>query len=112
VRAGYTFIRNNKFTQEPIKDADIGIGRSTANQYSGLPLIRIAPAAGGVIIGTAATIDGRAGPTVATFADTVSLNQGRHFLRIGSEIRVITKSTSMFRTPSAAKSISRTSIVS
>ena len=87
VRAGYTFIRNNTFPQEPIKDSDVGIGRSTANQYPGLPLIRIAPAAGGVIIGTAATIDGRAAPTVATFADTVSLNQGRHFLRIGGEIR-------------------------
>jgi hypothetical protein len=58
VRAGYTFIRNNTFPQEPIKDSDVGIGRSTANQYPGLPLIRIAPAAGGVIIGTAATIDG------------------------------------------------------
>jgi Carboxypeptidase regulatory-like domain/TonB dependent receptor len=86
-RAGYTFIRNNTFPKEPIKDSDVGIARSTAGQYPGLPLIRIAPAAGGVIIGTAATIDGRATPTVATFADTLSLNQGQHFLRVGAEIR-------------------------
>ena len=86
-RAGYTFIRNNTFPQEPINDSNVGIARSNANQFPGLPLIRIAPAAGGVIIGTAATIDGRAAPTVATFADTVSLSQGRHFLRTGAEIR-------------------------
>jgi hypothetical protein len=86
-RAGYTFIRNDTSPHEPVNDSDVGIARSTANQYPGLPLIRIAPAAGGVIIGTAATIDGRAAPTVATFADTVSLSQGQHFLRTGAEIR-------------------------
>src|SRR5262249_35286079 len=87
VRAGYTFIRNDTSPHEPVNDSDIGIARSTASQYPGLPLIRIAPAAGGVIIGTAATIDGRAAPTVATFADTLSLSQGRHFFRMGAEIR-------------------------
>lgn len=86
-RAGYTFIRNDTSPQEPVNDADIGIARSTAKQYPGLPLIRIAPAAGGIIIGTAATIDGRAAPTVATFADTLSLSQTRHFLRMGAETR-------------------------
>lgn len=86
-RAGYTFIRNDTFPHEPVNDSDIGIARSTAGQYPGLPLIRIAPAAGGIITGTAATIDGRAAPTVATFADTVSSTHGRHFLRTGAEIR-------------------------
>jgi len=86
-RAGYTFIRNDTSPHEPLNDSDLGIARSTAHQYPGLPLIRIAPAAGGVIVGTAATIDGRAAPTVATFADTLSISQGRHFVRIGAEIR-------------------------
>jgi len=86
-RAGYTFIRNDTSPHEPVNDSDIGIARSTASEYPGLPLIRIAPAAGGVIIGTATTIDGRAAPTVATFADTLSFSQGRHFFRMGAEIR-------------------------
>lgn len=41
-RVGYNFVRNNSFPQEPIKDSEVGIRRSNADSFPGLPLIRIA----------------------------------------------------------------------
>jgi len=85
-RIGYNAHRNYFAPQEPVKDSDVGIRRANANALPGLPLIRIAPAAGGVIIGTQTNIT-PAFPSVATFADTVWFRRDKHALRAGAEVR-------------------------
>src|SRR3989442_3322034 len=52
-RIGYNFIRVDNAPDEPVKDSDVGISRANANIFPGLPLIRIAPNAGGIGFGTA-----------------------------------------------------------
>src|SRR5581483_10654873 len=86
-RVGYNFIRVDAFPQEPINDADIGIRRANAGDFPGLPLMRIAPAAGGVVIGTSPTIDVKAVAPSTTLADTLSISKGKHFIRAGAEFR-------------------------
>ncbi len=86
-RFGYNFIRVDAFPQQPIKDAEIGIRRANASTFPGLPLIRVAPAAGGFIIGTSPTIDVLATAPSTTLADTLSLIKGKHAIRLGTEIR-------------------------
>ncbi len=85
-RIGYNAHRNYAVSQEPVKDSDVGIRRANANALPGLPLIRIAPAAGGVIIGTQTNISPTI-PSVATFVDTVWIRRGKHALRAGAEVR-------------------------
>jgi hypothetical protein len=87
VRAGYNFLRVDAFPQEPVKDSDVGIARANAAAFPGLPLIRVAPAAGGFVIGTSATIDVKATAPSTTLADTVSITKGHHTLRAGGEFR-------------------------
>jgi hypothetical protein len=83
---GYAFNSNDTFPKEPVTDAEIGISRPNASELPGLPLIRIAPAAGGVIIGTPTNIN-PAKPSVTTLADSLSLLRRNHTLRTGFEIR-------------------------
>ena len=52
VRFGYSFIRHDELPQESVKDSSLGIQRSTASQYPGLPLILLARDQGGASIGT------------------------------------------------------------
>ena len=86
-RAGYHFVRNNSFPQEPIKDSDVGIRRSNAVNFPGLPLIRIAPNARGLTFGTGfANIDLQATHHSATLADVVSIMRGNHTTRAGVEL--------------------------
>jgi len=85
-RIGYNAQLNYFVPQEPVKDSHVGIRRANANALPGLPLIRIAPAAGGVIIGTQTNISPTI-PSVATFADTVWIRRGKHGLRAGAEVR-------------------------
>jgi hypothetical protein len=85
-RLGYNRHFNGFVPEEPLNDADLGILRANSAELPGLPLIRIAPAAGGVIIGTPPDIT-PATPSVFTLADTLSLYRGRHTLRAGAEIR-------------------------
>src|SRR5439155_1429593 len=40
-RIGYSFIRQDTFGRNPVKDSDLGIKRTNANVYPGLGLIRI-----------------------------------------------------------------------
>lgn len=87
LRFGYNFIRVDAFPQEPITDASVGITRSNASLFPGLGLIQINPAAGGVTIGTSATIDVRAVAPSTTLADTLSITKGSHNLRVGGEYR-------------------------
>ncbi len=85
-RIGYNIHLNNFIPQEPVNDSDIGIRRANASLRPGLSLIRIAPAAGGLVIGTPTNI-APAFPSVTTFADTLSDQRGKHTLRIGAEVR-------------------------
>jgi len=86
-RLGYNFVRNNSFPQEPIRDSDVGIRRSNAGSFPGLPLIRIAPNARGLTFGTGfANIDLLATHHSATFADVLSIRQGNHTIRTGVEV--------------------------
>lgn len=87
LRFGYNFIRVDAFPQEPIKDSEVGIARANADTFPGLPLIRVAPAAGGFVIGTSPTIDVLATSPSTTLADTVSITRGKHTFRLGAEYR-------------------------
>ncbi len=70
-----------------MKDFDIGISRSNAGTFPGLPLIRIAPNSGGIAFGTAAAnSDQQLTAPSATLADTLSIRSGRHSIRAGDEI--------------------------
>ena len=86
VRLGYAFNSNNTIPEEPVTDSEIGISRPNANELPGLSLIRIAPTAGGVIVGTPTNIT-PATPAVTTLADALSILRGNHTLRTGFEIR-------------------------
>ncbi|MFN8004081.1 MAG: carboxypeptidase regulatory-like domain-containing protein [Acidobacteriota bacterium] len=86
-RIGYNFIRVDAFPQEPLNDKDIGIKRANADIFPGLGLIRIAPAAGGIVFGTSATIDVQAVSPSTTVSDTLSITKGGHTVRLGAEFR-------------------------
>ena len=85
VRFGYSFIRHDELPQESVKDSSLGIQRSTASQYPGLPLILLARDQGGASIGTSdITYRGRT-PSVS-IGDVLSLQRGKQSLRFGAEI--------------------------
>jgi len=86
-RVGYNFIRVDATPQEPVLDSAVGISRANASVFPGLPLIRIAPAAGGVVIGTSPTIDVQARAPSTTLADTLSITRGKNQIRTGAEFR-------------------------
>src|SRR5712664_1623965 len=86
LRIGYALNSVSTLPHEPITDAQIGITRPNASELPGLPMIRIAPAAGGVIVGTPTNIN-PAKPSVTTFADSLSLLRRNHTLRTGFEVR-------------------------
>src|SRR5205807_10059556 len=72
IRFGYSFIRHDELPQESVKDSSLGIQRSTASQYPGLPLILLARDQGGASIGTSdITYRGRT-PSVS-IGDVLSL---------------------------------------
>src|SRR5207253_2858313 len=84
-RFGYSFIRHDELPQESVKDSSLGIQRSTASQYPGLPLILLARDQGGASIGTSdITYRGRT-PSVS-IGDALSLQRGKQSLRFGGEI--------------------------
>jgi Carboxypeptidase regulatory-like domain/TonB dependent receptor len=86
LRLGYAFNGNNTIPQEPVTDSEIGVSRPNAAELPGLPLIRIAPAAGGVIVGTPTNI-APAKPSVSTLADALLFLRGSHTFHTGLEIR-------------------------
>jgi hypothetical protein len=86
LRTGYATNRNYIVPQEPILDSDVGIVRGNATSFPGLPLIRIAAPAGGVVIGTPTNVT-TAFPSVTTVADTLSVLRGRQTIRMGTEVR-------------------------
>src|SRR4029077_1138525 len=86
LRLGYAFNSNNTLPQERVTDAEVGILRANSSALPGLSLVRIAPAAGGVIVGTPANIS-PARVFVGTLADSLTMLRGRHTLSAGMEIR-------------------------
>jgi TonB dependent receptor len=72
--------------QESLQDSAIGMLRSTADQYPGLPLIFLGREEGGPAIGTS-NITYRGNTPLLSFADVISLQRGRHNLRCGGEVR-------------------------
>lgn len=85
-RFGYAFLRHDEVPQESMLDSSIGIQRSTASQYPGLPLVLLGRDEGGASIGTSGITYVGHIPSLS-FADTVSLQRGKHNLRFGGEIR-------------------------
>jgi hypothetical protein len=85
-RIGYALNTNSTTPQEPVTDAEVGISRPNSDELPGLSLIRIAPAAGGVIIGTPTNIT-PARAFVSTVADSLTMLRGKHTLLTGAEIR-------------------------
>jgi hypothetical protein len=86
LRLGYAFNSNNAIPHEPVTDSEIGVSRPNAAELPGLPLIRIAPAAGGVAVGTPTSV-GLTKVSVATLADSLLLLRRNHSIRTGFEIR-------------------------
>ena len=86
VRIGYNILGGPLSPFEPVNDSDLGIKRANADVLPGLGLIRIAPAAGGVIVGTQTNVTS-AFPWVGTIADTLTIIRGRQFIRTGGEFR-------------------------
>ena len=86
-RIGYNLLRFDNFPDEPLKDSDVGISRANANVFPGLPLIRIAPNAGGIVFGTGTVnIDLKTAIDSTTVADILSLTTVRHSIRTGAEV--------------------------
>ena len=86
-RLGYNFIRSEAVTRQPLKDSDVGITRSTAGAFPGLPLIQINLNAGGIVFGSGPIQDVQAVLPSTTLADTLSMIRGRHSFRTGTELR-------------------------
>jgi hypothetical protein len=85
VRFGHSFIRHDELPQESVKDSSLGIQRSTASQYPGLPLILLARDQGGASIGTS-DITYRGHTPSLSIGDVLSLQRGKQSLRFGGEI--------------------------
>ncbi len=85
-RFGYNFIRSDEKPQESVRDSDLGIHRPTADAFPGLPLILLARDSGGGTIGSSPiTVQGTS-PSLSV-VDTLSLQRGRHSIRLGGEFQ-------------------------
>jgi hypothetical protein len=82
---GYNFIGRNEVPREALQDADLGMQRVTAATNSGLPLIIVAGFGSGAI-GTPG-ISLQANSPSTSFFDALSLQRGKHNVRLGGEIR-------------------------
>src|SRR5437762_4855583 len=83
-RIGYSFIRQDTFGRNPVKDSDLGIKRANANVYPGLGLIRIGSGGNAVTIGNSgANVDMQVNDSSTTLVDILSLTRGRHSIRTG-----------------------------
>src|SRR5437870_5294493 len=86
-RIGYSFIRQDTFGRNPVKDSDLGINRANANVYPGLGLIRIGSGGNAVTIGNSgANVDMQVNDSSTTLVDILSITRGRHSIRTGAEV--------------------------
>jgi hypothetical protein len=79
-------LRHDEVPQESINDRSLGIERSNAARYPGLPLILLGRDQGGASIGTS-DITYRGNLPSLALADVVLLPRGKHDLRIGGEVK-------------------------
>lgn len=86
-RIGFNLLSYENFQQFPILDDAIGIMRANSNAYPGLPNIRIAQGAGGIILGAGGLLESSGSTITSSFTDTISITRGAHFIRAGGEIR-------------------------
>jgi Carboxypeptidase regulatory-like domain/TonB-dependent Receptor Plug Domain/TonB dependent receptor len=86
MRFGYNWVNRDEAPQEAITDSQLGISRITAAQFPGLPYIVLNRLGGGAAIGTNEITLHNASPSVS-FADILSLQRGKHNLRLGGDIR-------------------------
>ncbi len=99
LRLGYNHVSVDFSPEETVGDADVGITRSNAQEFAGLPLIRISPSAGGVNIGTALlNADGHGSPQSITVADVLAFTRESHTIRGGAEWRYYRTEFSLFQT--------------
>lgn len=84
-RLGYNFIRSNEVPHEPLHDADLNISRVSAEEFPGLPLFLL-QSGSGASFGTNELLLRGTSPSLSVL-DSVSLQRGRHFLRLGGEVR-------------------------
>lgn len=84
-RLGYNFIRSNEVPHEPLHDADLNISRVSAEEFPGLPLFLL-QSGSGASFGTNELVLRGTSPSLSVL-DSVSLQRGRHFLRLGGEVR-------------------------
>jgi hypothetical protein len=85
-RFGYNVIRHREASQESVTDSSLGLQRSTADGYPGLPLIIMGLDEGGATIGSS-IITYRGSTPSLSLADALSLQRGKHSIRFGGEIR-------------------------
>jgi hypothetical protein len=85
LRFGYNFIHESEVNAEPLNDSDLGMTRSTASAYPGLPLIMLGRDDGAGTIGTQNVSLQTVSATLSVF-DTVSLDRGNHHFRFGGEV--------------------------
>ncbi|HSE36819.1 MAG TPA: TonB-dependent receptor, partial [Blastocatellia bacterium] len=82
-RIGYSFIRQDSFGRNPVKDSDVGIKRANADAYPGLGRILI----GALTIGNSGNIlDVQGNNSATTLVDILSITRGRHSIRTGGGI--------------------------
>ena len=82
---GYNFIRNDQFTQEPIRDSDLGIQRTTAANFPGLSLILLVRDAQGASVGSP-SLSLAGSSSNFSFGDIFSWQRGKHTLRLGGRV--------------------------
>jgi hypothetical protein len=86
VRFGYNWINRDEVPEEPVRDSDVGINRITAGHFPGLPYIVLNRNGGGAAIGTSEITLHNASPSLSII-DFVSLQRGKHNIRLGGDIR-------------------------
>lgn len=84
-RLGYNFIRSNEVPHEPLLDTDLSISRVSAAEFPGLPLFLL-QSGSGASFGTNALLLRGISPSL-TVMDSVSLQRGGHYVRLGGEVR-------------------------
>jgi carboxypeptidase family protein len=85
IRFGYHFLRHDEAPQESLLDSAIGISRSTAGMYPGLPLILLGRDQGASSVGTS-DITYRGNVPSVSIADMITLRRQAHNIRMGGEL--------------------------
>src|SRR5215471_2326040 len=86
VRFGYNYIYRSELPDEPLDDSSIGIQRVNASEFPGLTMIYLARNAGNATVGTNEITVKNASPSLS-FIELLSMQRGRHSLRLGGGIK-------------------------